>query len=223
MEHAKKLVLIDPRILEKLMTAKDKVLSNLESEMTDVLSSNIPDDVKAKLYAAGTKRHATITEGEKKEESIKPDKNVSDRRYSDDILNDVIRTVPATHIPNTMKLVDFIKRQPRIDFNERGEMILDKRIISDTHAVDLINEVVRRKNMNANGSIEFASMLKEVNCPKELIVNPTYRKYMRDDGKNLTSRRKKGIRIGRSQVGSGKKNKVVKKKNVKRPFTWIRY
>ena len=52
MEYAKKMILVDPRIIEKLTSAGDKVLNNIENEMDTVLNSDIPDDKKFKLYAA---------------------------------------------------------------------------------------------------------------------------------------------------------------------------
>ena len=57
MEYAKKMILVDPRIIEKLTSARDKVLNSIENEMDTVLNSDIPDDKKAKLYAASAKRH----------------------------------------------------------------------------------------------------------------------------------------------------------------------
>lgn len=214
MEHAKKLVLIDPRILDKLTSAKDKTLAKIENEMTDLLSADLPDDEKAKLYASSAKRHMTISAPDDVNANrIEAEKAVSLNR---DVLTDVIRTVPPTHIPKAMKLVDFLKRNPRVDFNDRGELTVDKKVVNDTHAIDLINEVVRRKNMNANGSREFASILGELNCPKELIVNPTYKKYIQTEEKNRVIRRQIGSRNGRSsQTGSGKKRRKNEKKGLR--------
>ena len=57
MEYAGKIILVDPRIIEKLTPAWDKVLNSIENEMDTILNSDIPDDKKAKLYAASAKRH----------------------------------------------------------------------------------------------------------------------------------------------------------------------
>ena len=65
MEYAKKMILVDPRIIEKLTSARDKVLNSIENEMDTVLNSDIPDDKKAKLYAASAKRHSIINNADK--------------------------------------------------------------------------------------------------------------------------------------------------------------
>ena len=39
MEYAKKMILVDPRIIEKLTSARDKVLNSIENEMDTVLNS----------------------------------------------------------------------------------------------------------------------------------------------------------------------------------------
>ena len=42
MEFAKKMILVDPRIIEKLTSARDNVSNNIENEMDTVLKSDIP-------------------------------------------------------------------------------------------------------------------------------------------------------------------------------------
>jgi len=50
MEHTKKFVLMDPRFVRPSM--RDKVLSGLDSDISNILNSDESDEIKAKNYAA---------------------------------------------------------------------------------------------------------------------------------------------------------------------------
>src|SRR6218665_3250173 len=61
MEHAKKMVLVEPRQIEKYKeTPLDKVLSKLDGQIYDILHKDISDDEKAKLYSASLNRYLDI-------------------------------------------------------------------------------------------------------------------------------------------------------------------
>src|ERR1043165_9904256 len=61
MEHTKKMVLVEPRQIEKWKeTMVDKTLSKLDGEMYDILHRNIEDDNKAKLYSNSLSRYLNI-------------------------------------------------------------------------------------------------------------------------------------------------------------------
>src|SRR5688572_8736301 len=61
MEHTKKLVLVEPRQIEKWKeTMQDKTLSKLDGEMYEILHRNIADDNKAKLYSNSLSRYLNI-------------------------------------------------------------------------------------------------------------------------------------------------------------------
>src|ERR1043165_6753604 len=61
MEHTKKMVLVEPRQIEKWKeTMVDKTLSKLDGEMYDILHRNIEDDNKAKLYSKSLSRYLNI-------------------------------------------------------------------------------------------------------------------------------------------------------------------
>src|SRR5688572_33448774 len=61
MEHTKKMVLVEPRQIEKWKeTMQDKTLSKLDGEMYEILHRNIADDNKAKLYSNSLSRYLNI-------------------------------------------------------------------------------------------------------------------------------------------------------------------
>jgi len=61
MEHAKKMILVEPRQIEKLKeTMLDKTLSKLDGEIYEILHRNVADDEKAKLYSNSLSRYLNI-------------------------------------------------------------------------------------------------------------------------------------------------------------------
>ena len=54
MEHTKKFVLVDPRFARPSM--RDKALSGLDSDISSILESDEPDEIKARNYAATLSR-----------------------------------------------------------------------------------------------------------------------------------------------------------------------
>ena len=119
MEYAKKMILVDPGIIEKLNSARDEVLNSIENEMDTVLNSDIPDDEKAKLYVASAKRHLIIITADKDVE-IQPDACQPSNTTS--MLNDIVTLMPTPHIRRAMKFAKFTQDN-EIDFNDRGEMV----------------------------------------------------------------------------------------------------
>jgi len=58
MEHAKKFVLVDPRFVRPSM--RDKTLSGLDADISNILESDASDEMKAKNYAATLSRFKHI-------------------------------------------------------------------------------------------------------------------------------------------------------------------
>src|SRR5437899_1947411 len=54
MEHTKKFVLVDPRFVRPSM--RDKVLSGLDTEISDILNSDVSDEIKARSYVSALAR-----------------------------------------------------------------------------------------------------------------------------------------------------------------------
>src|SRR5688572_5003959 len=61
MEHAKKMILVEPRQIEKLKeTMLEKTLSKLDSDIYEILHRDVADDEKAKLYSNSLSRYLNI-------------------------------------------------------------------------------------------------------------------------------------------------------------------
>lgn len=67
MEHAKKMLLIDPSVIEKIQqhNAVDSPMSRLDTEMQNILKSEMDDRKKCILYLQILQRYLHFTEGER--------------------------------------------------------------------------------------------------------------------------------------------------------------
>src|SRR2546425_10091228 len=59
MEHAKKFVLVDPRFVRPSM--RDKALSALDTDISNILNSNDSDEFKAKSYMSAASRFRSLS------------------------------------------------------------------------------------------------------------------------------------------------------------------
>lgn len=195
MEHAKKLVLIDPRVLERqsdkiLSTVerqipiKEKVLSELDSEIKHILERDIPDDEKAKLYQASLSRYISIEATDARPTTLK----VEDLPL--DI--DVIQSIPSTYKARAVRLLDHIKRIPDVTWLRSGELNYRGKIIPESHIVDLINDLLRKRVTLAEvpGWRELADALKSSNVPRDLIGNSDRWEYMHNSQPKPPKRRR---------------------------------
>src|SRR6267154_6380097 len=59
MEHTKKFVLVDPRFVRPSM--RDKALSGLDTEKSNILNEDVSDEIKAKSYVSALARFRNIS------------------------------------------------------------------------------------------------------------------------------------------------------------------
>ena len=186
MEHAKKMVLVEPRQIEKLKeTMLDKTLSKLDGEIYEILHRNMADDEKAKLYSNSLSRYLnidkpnvitkfetnTINASDNKSEIVKDSKNVESL---------VLETVPKKWKSQASRLLTHIKNNPDVNWSEKGELVLKNTTIPKTHAVDLVNDLLRKRTSIPSpfGWKPLADALKDYNIPHELIGNDDRWKYI---------------------------------------------
>lgn len=188
MEHAKKMVLVEPRQIEKFKESMlDKTLSKLDGEIYDILHRNIADDEKAKLYSNSLSRYLNIDKPSvitkfsltdaaadvdvRKPETVQESKNIDLQ---------VLDTVPKKWKSHASRLLTHIKNNPHVKWSEKGELVLRNITIPKTHAVDLVNDLLRKRTSTSSpsGWRQLADALKDYNIPHELIGNVDRWKYI---------------------------------------------
>jgi len=220
MEHAKKMVLVEPRQIEKYKeTPLDKVLSKLDGQIYDILHKDIPDDEKAKLYSASLNRYLDINKPTfltKFESTVKESKDSEPANVGDDVESTVLEMIPKTLRSRTLQLLKHIKNNPDISWSGKGELILKNTVVPKSHAIDLLNDLVRKRVSTPapTGWKQLADVLKEQNVPRELIGNDDRWKYInssQEEGRAVTPTR--GTHITSSQ----------KRRSQRKKFTWEPY
>ena len=110
MEHAKKYMLVDPH----RPTIKEKTLSNLDSVIEEILRSDLPYDEKAKRYTVALNKFRAI-------EDYSP--RVSETLQNKDFDSNVINSVPLAQQYKAKRLLDYLRKDPEIQWSDKGELI----------------------------------------------------------------------------------------------------
>ena len=217
MEHTKKMVLVDPRMLQDLRSglSTDTVLKHpevgvidttnrsLDAGMREILERNdLHAEQKIKLYNNYLQQYLTMSKKETnifnqpipvtlpKAENhdgqpnpIRPNNGTvkPDPPNTGGVKAQINATVPKGLQKQAGLLFDIIKDDVNIDWNDRGELIVNNNPIQNSNVVDLVNDVIRsRKNFNPIGWEIFARKLYEINVPRDLIRNPTRLNYIQN-------------------------------------------
>src|SRR5688572_4398794 len=193
MEHTKKMILVETRQIEKLKESMlDKTLSKLDGEIYDILHRNMADDEKAKLYSNSLSRYLNIDKPSVVTTTFKSEdvtaSNVvaaaaSEKASESDSKNVeslVLETVPKKWKSQASRLLTHIKNNPDVTWSEKGELVLKNTTIPKTHAVDLVNDLLRKRTSTSSpsGWKQLANALKDYNIPHELIGNEDRWKYI---------------------------------------------
>ena len=178
MDQVKKMMLIDPRmfkrlntvngdirvksIMDKMTNAKDMVLSSLDKDMPNILTdSYLTDDNKVQRYTSAQTRYNLMNAPASRDESAEN----GEKR----IPSDVLASPPKNLKSKGNRLLDFIKNNPDINFNERSELIVDGSTIVNLHASDLVNHVLKKSKVPPNGWNLFKDKLQRMNVPRSLL------------------------------------------------------
>jgi len=174
-EHAKKMILIEPIQLDSFN--EKKIVSNLDGE---ILYRTSADDVTDELCSNSISRYLDMPKPSlPKEPSTSVTVKESVKEW-DNIECMVIDTVPKTWKSRATRLMKHLQSITDVSWNERGELILKQRLIPKTHLVDLVNDLMRKRaNITPPvGWKQLASVLRKSKVPQELIGNKDRLKYI---------------------------------------------
>jgi hypothetical protein len=176
MDNAKKLLLVDPARASQLYRPNifDKKLSGLDDNISSILRSNLPADVKAKRYAASLKQLRYY------------DKPVVQKVAQDE---DVLNSIEPKLRGKAKRLLKHVK--PYVRLNEEGEVVHGNNLISNSDIGELLNEALTKGATEKKpvGWVEFADALKRARTPRELINNDKIWTYMNPRSKKTIRKR----------------------------------
>jgi len=160
----KKMILIEPRQLNEYMERKTLSRSDseiLHGERQTLFKPNIVAKVK--------------------------DMQESAVKESDNLEFMVVDTVPNTMKSRASRLLKHIKLIPHIRWSEKGELIVKNKTLPETHAIDLINDLLRKRTSSPNGWKQLATALKGHGIPRELIGNSERWRYINSTHRKTTA------------------------------------
>jgi hypothetical protein len=163
----KKMILIDPNLLEQLKQRQSRVVTDIEKQMDKSMEEDLPIRERVKDYNHHLSQLRTINEKQGPKQVPEP--------APPSIEHDVLESVPIAMRKRARLLLDRVKH--KIGWNEKGEVIVRGRLIPGTHIVDLVNDALRQRKRHPtpSGRTEFAREVREIGFPHEIIQNPIYR------------------------------------------------
>lgn len=205
-EHTKKMILIDPRVLDSLTASKappvapDPVadsVKDMDSHMKTILdnkSMNIHD--KAEAYHQTLRRYLHRLDEFKKQ----PLGTVITQPPASALSHDPPTTTPAslpsftedkmaTRLLDSLGTVNKKKAQlllqhiydhPDLAWNDHGEFVYQGQRLEKSNLIDLVNDAIRKRKSSPPpyGWQQFVSALGKTNIPLEAIGNPQRLKYI---------------------------------------------
>jgi len=180
MESARKVALVPQQLLSTLMAQQQlnpglAQLSKIDTGMQNVLeNSNLPSDIKHIQYNQMMHNYQTMRDQEFNKPmaiNVKSDGSGSQLTIPDD---DIIGGMPKNYRNKAKILLSHVKRAQNIGVDDKGQVIIDGKLINNSNITDLIFDYAKPNKRNqppAKGWREFGKALKQTNAPREGIVN----------------------------------------------------
>ena len=201
MDHARKMALVDPRLLDALRSQPHptdtvgKIVQTLDEEMKTILDrKDLDDGIKVTLYNQVLQRYNGLVDKRVKEPirtiSVNESTKASKSRDEDEEKEEdtpirrleatVLDTVPKSLQVKARRLMEHLKRN--VTWSDRGELVHKGVPIAGSNAVDLVHDLLRKRKTDApTGWQSLAKQLRTVNIPMELIGNAARRTYIQTD------------------------------------------
>jgi len=161
MDSVKKMVLVEPRVLEVLKEKKHEqsllrnAMSSLDAEMNAIISrSDLTDVDKVLLYDQVLQRYNVY-----REKLINAPNKVEVEKKKHFLSN-----VPSWYKQKTKQLLHQIKNMSSIGWNDLGEFVYAEQAVPESNIKELIAATVRQnKSTELRGWNEFRKALKDLN------------------------------------------------------------
>ena len=149
----KKLIALEPEVYHSLTSKtthekpEKKILSKLDTKMQEVLNSDLPAAEKMQLYNEALQK-SKLFQGKTQTKSKRVEK------LSDSAILSKVRkkTKPRQLLKN-------IKEQKNLDFDDKGQILLDKRVIPGSDINEIFQCVLNKQNLDLPGLREFEALL----------------------------------------------------------------
>lgn len=191
------------RARELLLSVKQPAaisMAHLDADMKEILEKkDLGEEDKAKLYGNVLQRYLemkkqsaaaassglrpavnAIARKEEEEEEPQQKKKKEEEQSEETVAEDVLKSVPSKYREKAALLMDKIRRRSDVmGWDSDGRLVYKGKTVPHTNIEDLVNDVMRkRRQFEPVGWETFASGLKEMNVPTDLIGHKERAKYM---------------------------------------------
>jgi hypothetical protein len=158
------MVLVDPRILDKISTPKDRAVYEAYTSMGDILNDDsLEDDIKAKLYASQFRRQQILQtpDTEVKFKTVESNKTLNE---------DLLAALPEALKEKAKTIYAHLARKSSAVFDNNDRLVIDGKIVENTNALDLIRSVLSGDSANRPpGWYQFVQALKDSNISQSIL------------------------------------------------------
>lgn len=190
MEHAKKMLLVDPRwvdtsLQQSLPDPLGQSLRELDSQMRVILErQDMTEHDKAQLYFQTLQRYMTRVNQYRDKPLGKVDiaqETKEPEAETSEIEKDLLKSVPSTLKKKAAQLLHHLKQNTDLSWNDRGEITFHGQQVKNSNLIDLVNDVLRHRKQTEQptGWDTFAEALSQTNVAQELIGHPDRWKIIR--------------------------------------------
>lgn len=173
MLHSNKMILI-PHTTAEEQQSSDRLLSNLDQEMMKILENkNISEDIKMTQYGQVLQRYQSEIRKREKPFEIEMREKGPVEILTDNFDDTIMNTVPKKWHKQAALLLHYTRRNKKMAWSDKGELIFQGNKITGSNIVDLVSDLSRdrRKSKPPFGAEVFLRNLIEDNVPREIIVN----------------------------------------------------
>lgn len=216
MEYSKKFALVP---LDRMQEFEEDHLSELDSQIQNILKKKVRDDEKVKLYNQLLQKYVTfpnvnavklvvpepkIDQENEKLEVVEPDLEVADPKV------DILSTVPVKFKKIAKNITSFLQ-QNYITWNEKQEVFIDNKVVPGSNIIQMINFLLRKRKRRPKAFDKFQEELRRLKFPEEFVKN-TYLSNIKTYPKRFVGKKQESVK-----TMYAKPKRVVKKK----PNNWI--
>lgn len=229
MEHAKKMMLVEPSVLERLNNINQNqpdVINHLDSEMKKILDvKNISDNEKWTLYNQALQKYLNFMKSTRepiKIPLIEYDQNKKAYQFGQNIL----APLPKQLQPKAQALLNILSNKG-ITWNEMGNVAYDGNIIVGSNIIDLITDLMKSSKSTTEpvGWKNFADILYQINVPRALVVNTKRLKYINEKSTQRSETQRETIKEPPPSESpeSSVAERVSRRRRHQSPFSWSRW
>ena len=206
---AKKMILMDPHVFERMMVKPSSSSSSVVEDptargvkessesMRDVLDSELNVYDKQLQYQQHLRDYLRrvdqyrdrpaakvqlMTRGGIKRKKREEEEKQEVDREGDPTVKDVLESVPKSMRQKAHRLLNRLRSTSGVKWNDRGELEFQGRVVSRSNLTDLVNDVLRQRKhaTEPTGWEVFADVLSASNIPQDLVGNRDRWRYMRE-------------------------------------------